>query len=339
MCETCYGEGSGKCLECRTPNVLLGGKCVAIDQKSGVCDGRSSERTKGGNAGWVYDNEKGVCDGAFRFSFYLSLVETDVGADSYGQLFRRSVREEESTRSQQVRNGINLHARLVYPGAISSTARVRIAVLPAQQSLKTELCVKVRSLLLSLFSPQTDLNTVYSLRFELFLLPSFSPFILYLLLDIFESPPKRYLPLDYILSNRFLLLYFLPSRLTHQLYLYHANHFMSRLSSFLRDVLRYFNKLSFLSRFEPRPLQKCSRRRRISMSLDLLVPTRILRLEETRMCRLSRRLRNLLRFFERSMLVLFFFNSKGRQRKVRRYYGWMPYYSRVWSVFGGSCIG
>ncbi|GAA5829789.1 hypothetical protein JCM5353_002232 [Sporobolomyces roseus] len=62
MCETCYGEGSGKCLECRTPNVLLEGKCVAIDQKSGVCDGRSSERTKGGNAGWVYDNEKGVCD-------------------------------------------------------------------------------------------------------------------------------------------------------------------------------------------------------------------------------------------------------------------------------------
>ncbi|GAA5910215.1 uncharacterized protein JCM6883_001115 [Sporobolomyces salmoneus] len=64
MCETCYKEGSDGCLECREPNVLLEGVCVAMDEKTGVCDGRSSRLTNGakGAAGWVYDNQKKVCD-------------------------------------------------------------------------------------------------------------------------------------------------------------------------------------------------------------------------------------------------------------------------------------
>ncbi|GAA5877543.1 hypothetical protein JCM16303_003371 [Sporobolomyces ruberrimus] len=62
MCETCYKEGSDGCLECREPNVLLEGVCVAMDTKTGVCDGRNSKLTSGSNAGWVYDNEKKVCD-------------------------------------------------------------------------------------------------------------------------------------------------------------------------------------------------------------------------------------------------------------------------------------
>lgn len=72
MCESCYGEGSEKCLECRLPNVLLEGKCVAMDSKTGVCDGRSSQLTKGTNAGWVYDNEKKVCDGTFFLCLFPS---------------------------------------------------------------------------------------------------------------------------------------------------------------------------------------------------------------------------------------------------------------------------
>lgn len=63
MCEGCYKEGSDGCLECREPNVLLEGVCVAIDTKTGVCDGRNSKLTSGSNAGWVYDNDKKVCDG------------------------------------------------------------------------------------------------------------------------------------------------------------------------------------------------------------------------------------------------------------------------------------
>jgi len=65
MCESCYKEGSDGCLECRSPNVLLEGVCVAIDSKTGVCDGRSSKLTNGvnGAAGWVYDNQKKICDG------------------------------------------------------------------------------------------------------------------------------------------------------------------------------------------------------------------------------------------------------------------------------------
>lgn len=63
MCETCYKEGDDGCLECRSPNVLLEGVCVAIDGKTGVCDGRSSKLTMNGlAAGWVYDNQKKVCD-------------------------------------------------------------------------------------------------------------------------------------------------------------------------------------------------------------------------------------------------------------------------------------
>ncbi|GAA6025321.1 hypothetical protein JCM11491_000389 [Sporobolomyces phaffii] len=62
MCETCYKAGSDGCLECRRPNVLLEGLCVAVDPKTGVCDGRSSKLSTGSNAGWVYDNHKRVCD-------------------------------------------------------------------------------------------------------------------------------------------------------------------------------------------------------------------------------------------------------------------------------------
>ncbi|GAA5958172.1 hypothetical protein JCM3765_002837 [Sporobolomyces pararoseus] len=62
MCESCYKEGSDGCLECRSPNVLLEGICVAVDSKTGVCDGRSSKLTNGAAAGWVYDNQKKICD-------------------------------------------------------------------------------------------------------------------------------------------------------------------------------------------------------------------------------------------------------------------------------------
>ncbi|GAA5861716.1 hypothetical protein JCM8547_000713 [Rhodosporidiobolus lusitaniae] len=44
-----------------SPNVLLGGECVAMDSKTGVCDGSDvGNSTTGG--GYVYDNNKGVCD-------------------------------------------------------------------------------------------------------------------------------------------------------------------------------------------------------------------------------------------------------------------------------------
>ncbi|GAA5830244.1 hypothetical protein JCM3766R1_002837 [Sporobolomyces carnicolor] len=60
-CSSCYKAGSDACLSCKSPNVLLEGKCVAIDQRTGVCDaGGSSSGTSA--AGWVFDNEKKVCD-------------------------------------------------------------------------------------------------------------------------------------------------------------------------------------------------------------------------------------------------------------------------------------
>ncbi|GAA5891563.1 hypothetical protein JCM5296_004259 [Sporobolomyces johnsonii] len=63
LCETCFETGATGCLECRTPNVLLNGQCVAMDSSTGVCDGsEASNATVASNAGWVYDNTKGVCD-------------------------------------------------------------------------------------------------------------------------------------------------------------------------------------------------------------------------------------------------------------------------------------
>ncbi|GAA6060126.1 hypothetical protein JCM10212_001423 [Sporobolomyces blumeae] len=66
MCEACFDAGSDACLECRAPNVLLGGVCVAFDSKTGVCDSsenvNATKEATGKSAGWVYDNEKKVCD-------------------------------------------------------------------------------------------------------------------------------------------------------------------------------------------------------------------------------------------------------------------------------------
>ncbi|GAA5932891.1 uncharacterized protein JCM15063_002235 [Sporobolomyces koalae] len=62
MCESCFKDGVDGCLECRAPNVLLEGLCVAFDPKTGVCDGRSSKLTTSSNAGWVYDTAKKTCD-------------------------------------------------------------------------------------------------------------------------------------------------------------------------------------------------------------------------------------------------------------------------------------
>ncbi|GAA6047624.1 hypothetical protein JCM3770_001594 [Rhodotorula araucariae] len=62
LCETCYKEGTGGCLSCRAPNVLMpGGGCVAVDSKTGVCDGSGANGTET-VSGWVYDNAKEVCD-------------------------------------------------------------------------------------------------------------------------------------------------------------------------------------------------------------------------------------------------------------------------------------
>ncbi|KAM0755207.1 growth factor receptor domain-containing protein [Meredithblackwellia eburnea MCA 4105] len=62
VCETCYGSSTNECLSCRIPNVLLEGKCVAVDTKTGVCDGSSVITLSGGKPGWVWDSGKGVCD-------------------------------------------------------------------------------------------------------------------------------------------------------------------------------------------------------------------------------------------------------------------------------------
>ncbi|BGP45884.1 hypothetical protein JCM10450v2_001719 [Rhodotorula kratochvilovae] len=62
LCETCYKEGTGGCLSCRAPNVLMpGGACVAMDSKTGVCDGAGTNGTEVAS-GWMYDNAKEVCD-------------------------------------------------------------------------------------------------------------------------------------------------------------------------------------------------------------------------------------------------------------------------------------
>ncbi|GAA5925854.1 hypothetical protein JCM1841_006338 [Sporobolomyces salmonicolor] len=63
LCETCFETGANGCLECRSPNVLLNGQCVAMDSNTGVCDGaEAGNMTVASNVGWVYDNAKGVCD-------------------------------------------------------------------------------------------------------------------------------------------------------------------------------------------------------------------------------------------------------------------------------------
>ncbi|GAA6029458.1 hypothetical protein JCM8097_003689 [Rhodosporidiobolus ruineniae] len=65
LCESCFKEGTDGCLACRSPNVLLGGQCVAMDSKTGVCDasGARGNATAGAtNGGYVYDNSKEVCD-------------------------------------------------------------------------------------------------------------------------------------------------------------------------------------------------------------------------------------------------------------------------------------
>ncbi|GAA6006393.1 calcium-binding EGF-like domain-containing protein [Rhodotorula paludigena] len=62
LCETCYKQGADGCLSCRSPNVLMpaGGGCVAVDSRSGVCNGAANGTDT--VSGWVYDNEKKVCD-------------------------------------------------------------------------------------------------------------------------------------------------------------------------------------------------------------------------------------------------------------------------------------
>lgn len=71
LCETCWNGGSGGCLSCRAPNGLLDGECVGVGSKTGVCNSSgvlaSSSSVVGANAGWVFDNAKGECDGAFFF--------------------------------------------------------------------------------------------------------------------------------------------------------------------------------------------------------------------------------------------------------------------------------
>ncbi|GAA5993999.1 hypothetical protein JCM11641_004536 [Rhodosporidiobolus odoratus] len=63
LCESCFGEGTGKCLKCRSPNVLLEGECVAVDERSGVCDASGvAGNGTAVNGGFVYDNAKGACD-------------------------------------------------------------------------------------------------------------------------------------------------------------------------------------------------------------------------------------------------------------------------------------
>ncbi|GAA5853684.1 hypothetical protein JCM9279_000275 [Rhodotorula babjevae] len=62
LCESCFKAGTGGCLSCRSPNVLMpGGACVAVDSKTGVCDGAGGNGTSVAS-GWVYDNTKLVCD-------------------------------------------------------------------------------------------------------------------------------------------------------------------------------------------------------------------------------------------------------------------------------------
>ncbi|TNY23657.1 hypothetical protein DMC30DRAFT_442299 [Rhodotorula diobovata] len=62
LCETCFKQGTDGCLSCRSPNVLMpGGTCVAMDSKTGVCDGNGKNGTDVAS-GWVYDNTKLVCD-------------------------------------------------------------------------------------------------------------------------------------------------------------------------------------------------------------------------------------------------------------------------------------
>ncbi|GAA5833893.1 hypothetical protein JCM11251_006002 [Rhodosporidiobolus azoricus] len=64
LCESCFKEGTDGCLACRSPNVLLGGDCVAMNSKTGVCDGSkvSSGNGTATGGGYVYDNAKAVCD-------------------------------------------------------------------------------------------------------------------------------------------------------------------------------------------------------------------------------------------------------------------------------------
>ncbi|GAA5875551.1 hypothetical protein JCM3774_006101 [Rhodotorula dairenensis] len=66
LCETCFAAGVGSCLSCRSPNVLMpnSGGCVAFDSGTGVCNGAGAVNatTKAAANGWVYDNQKKVCD-------------------------------------------------------------------------------------------------------------------------------------------------------------------------------------------------------------------------------------------------------------------------------------
>ncbi|POY76568.1 hypothetical protein BMF94_0157 [Rhodotorula taiwanensis] len=65
LCESCFAAGTAGCLSCRSPNVLMpnGGGCVAYDSGTGVCNGAASvNSTVKVASGWVYDNDKKVCD-------------------------------------------------------------------------------------------------------------------------------------------------------------------------------------------------------------------------------------------------------------------------------------
>ncbi|BGP53831.1 hypothetical protein JCM8202v2_001403 [Rhodotorula sphaerocarpa] len=65
LCESCFAPGADGCLSCRSPNVLMpnGGGCVAYDSGTGVCNGaKALNATSTAASGWVYDNDKKVCD-------------------------------------------------------------------------------------------------------------------------------------------------------------------------------------------------------------------------------------------------------------------------------------
>ncbi|BGP13648.1 hypothetical protein JCM10213v2_001580 [Rhodosporidiobolus nylandii] len=82
VCGSCYGAGSDECTSCKSPYVLLGGACVAVDEKTGVCDsGAAGNGTSGG--GYVYDNEKKACDA-------LPAQCTAGGIDSFSSSSSRS---------------------------------------------------------------------------------------------------------------------------------------------------------------------------------------------------------------------------------------------------------
>ena len=56
--------------------LMPGGACVAVDSKTGVCDGSGGNGTSVAS-GWVYDNAKLVCDGASQSYSFCAANEDD----------------------------------------------------------------------------------------------------------------------------------------------------------------------------------------------------------------------------------------------------------------------